>query len=305
MAASNVKLNRTYLLTIETRDGGTIQIKPPFTLEFDIIRKNWGESNSASFKIYNLNETNRNNIRFDQFNMGVYQKIQLDAGYIGAYLPQGVAPGQLTTLFRGNISKAYSVREKVDFITHVEAYDIGFASSNSFSNLTFTKGTSFFSVIQSLMNDLSKYDIQPGPIGDVYRGQVLTRGNTFSGPTVELLFQLTGNGFFVDNGIAYCLGDSECTTGPIVEINSASGLLGTPYLENKFLSFDMLFEPRLRVGQQIFLSSGTAADNVTNREYKVTGLHHKGIISQAVSGEAITTLSCLYGPQGLNIVGTS
>lgn len=307
MVNPNVKLNRTYLFTAELRDGNIIHIRPPFTIMFDVTRKNWGFSNNGSFKIYNLNEKNRNSLRFDQYDMcaGVIRNLTFEAGYVGGYFPgqDQALPGQLATVFKGKINRAYSIRQGVDFITHIEALDLGFAAANAQSNLSVPSNTPFESVLQSLMGDLKPFGVNPGVIGDVYKGQNSSRGNSYSGPTVDLLCELSGNGFFVDNEKSHILGDSECLSGALPVINSGSGLLGTPSLEETYLQFDMIFEPRLTNGQIISLVSGTASDNITNRKYKISELYHRGTISGAFSGDAVTTISCFFGPEGLNLVG--
>lgn len=284
------KLNRNYSLMIETRDRGMLEITPPFTLEFDINRNILSSASTSSFRIYNLNPNNRNNIRFDSFDFGVLRTISMKAGY---------GNDNLSTVFHGNINRAWSVREGTNFITQIESFDGGFAFVNAQSNVTVPKNMPFVSIVGSLVGDLSKFGVTPGAIGS-FTG-ILTRGNSYSGSTTDLLKDLSGGGFFIDNGKAHCLKDGEALQGEVLVINSASGLLGTPMLEETFLKFDILFEPRLIIGQKIRLESITGAN--FNSEYKVISLHHKGMISATVCGSAITTIGVAYGPAGLQVVG--
>jgi hypothetical protein len=91
------------------------------------------------------------------------------------------------------------------------------------------------------------------------------------------------------------LRDNEVVLGSIAEISSASGLLGTPVLQETFLTFDILFEPRLFVGQKVRLNSITAAN--FNGEYKVVSVKHSGTISEAIGDDARTSVA-LWAPPG-------
>jgi len=55
----------------------------------------------------------------------------------------------------------------------------------------------------------------------------------------------------------------------------------------------MIFEPRLIVGQLVSIESVTAPQY--NKRYKVVSLRHQGMISDSVSGQAVTTVGCFTG----------
>ena len=215
-----------------------------------------------------------------------YRSVQLQAGY-GTNLP---------IIFSGNITQAWSVREGVNFITSIESFDGGFAFANGQTNTQFPSGTAFQTVVSNLASSLPGTTL--GAVGN-YPGS-LSRGCSFSGNTANILRDITGGGFFIDNGKAHCLNDSECLDGEMVLINSASGLLGTPVRETTVLTFDMIFEPRLVVGQQIQLDSSTGAN--FNGFYKIISLKHRGMISEAVCGDAITTVGMWYGTSAITTV---
>lgn len=284
------KFNRKYSLSVQTntvnpttnaRD--TLTIANPFTLEFDIERNVLSSSNTAILRIYNLSETNRNLLRKNVYDYGVNRALVLRAGY----------DTNLPIAFAGNVMQCFSVREGDNFITQIECLDGGFAFVNGISNTSFPAGTPFVTVIDSLAKQLPGVTV--GAIGS-YPG-TLSRGNAYSGNTADLLSELTGGGFFIDNGKVNCLNDNECLSGRVFIINAASGLLGTPLLENNIVHFDMLYEPQLQVGQQIQLDSTTAPKNF-NTFYKIIGVKHRGMISEAVCGDAITTVS-MFAPEAL------
>ncbi len=281
------KFGRNYVLKVGTASGETLTIEPPLTIEFDITRNTLTSANVCQIRIYNLSTRNRNQLRFNISNYGTFRQVVLKAGY----------GGSLATIFSGNISQAWSVREGVNFITQIECYDGGFAFVNGSTNTQFPSGVPQKTIIETLIETLPHVD--SGVVGS-YPG-VTARGNAYSGNTVSILQQLTGGGFFVDNGKANALGTNEYigSTGGIVLINAKSGLLGTPVLESNIVHFDMLFEPNLTVGSLINLQSATESN--FNGQYKVTAVKHRGMISEAVCGSVITTGEFLNVQPGVGV----
>lgn len=273
------KYNRNYILLIEKKDGTLLRVTRPFTVEFDIHRNSLSSANVASIRVYNLSPNNRGQIRKDQFDFGDLRSITFAAGY----------GDNLSLAFKGNISQAWSVREGTNMVTQIESYDGGYAYINAVTNDQFPKDTPQSSILDSLVKNLPGVSV--GAIGS-YEGQI-SRGNSYNGSTTDILNQITGGGFFIDNGKANCLNDDECLEGDIPLVNAQSGLLGTPVKESTYINFDMLFEPSLRVGQLIELQTLTS-DNF-NGTHKVLSLKHHGMISEAVCGVAITSVGLLPG----------
>jgi hypothetical protein len=276
------KFNRNFRLLIQKKDGNTLEVRRPFTIEFDVHRNNFSSANVASMRIYNLSKENRASVRLDQYDYENKNRIiEFYAGY-GDNLSLG---------FKGNITQAWSVREGVDFITQIESFDAGYAYNNAVTDLQFPEGTLYSSVIDSLVNSLKNYGVERGAISN-FEG-TLPRGNSYSGNTTQLLRELSGGGFFIDNGKVYMLRDNQALDLAVPTISVDNGLLGTPTLEEQYLNFDMLFEPGLRVGQIINLKS-QSADHF-NGLHKIISIKHRGIISETVSGTAITSLGLSPG----------
>lgn len=276
-----MKFGRNYELKVETISGDTLTIALPFTVEIDITRNTLSSANVCQIRLYNLSELNRNQIFFNAFNQSKFRSILLKAGY----------GTNLSTIFTGNISQAWSVREGVNFITQIECYDGGFAFVNGNVDIAFPAGTPLQTVITTIMNQLPGVSV--GAVGN-FAG-FLNRGNTYSGNPAQLLFEITGGAFYIDNGKAYALQSDEyipqvggtAQGQPIIVVNDDTGLLGTPVLEQTIIRFDMLFEPGLNVGRLVSLLSTTNPN--LNGIYKVTSVKHRGVISGTVSGTMITT----------------
>lgn len=275
------KFNRNYDLLVQKKDGTTLSVQRPFTVEFDIHRNSLSSANVAQFRIFNLAPNTRDQVRKDRIDFGDQRTITFQAGY-GKNLPLA---------FTGNITQSWSVREGVNMITQIECFDGGFAYINAITDQSFPSGTPQSSIVSSLVDNLKKYGVQPGAIGN-YEGQI-SRGNVVSGSTTDNLKEITGGGFFIDNGKANCLRENECLESELIVINAKSGLLNTPVIEELYITLDILFEPSVKVGQLVAIESLT--ESRFNGLHKVLGIKHRGVISDAVSGTAITSLTLLPG----------
>jgi len=276
------KFGRNYALKVGTASGETLTITLPFTIEFDITRNTLTSANVCQIRLFNLSQKNRNLIRFNVSDYGQFRPITLTAGY-------GPLIG-LPVIFKGNISAAWSVREGVNFITQIECYDGGFAFNNGQAANTFPSGTPRKVVLTELAKTLPQTAL--GAIGD-YLGY-LTRGNSYSGNSAEIISDLSGGGLFIDQGKVNVLQTNECIAGTsgTTTVDASAGLLGTPVLERTIIRFDMIFEPGLNVGHKVKLVSATEQN--FNGDYKVIGVKHRGMISEAVCGSVITTGEFFY-----------
>lgn len=267
----------------------TIEIKNPLTIEFDITRDLYSRANNAVLKIYGLAPATVSRLRKDYFDYDKFWSLELRAGY-GDNLP---------IIFKGDISYAASTRQGTVMVTTIQAYDAGFAFANSAFNDQFPSGTTNNSILTALVDSLKQVGVTPGAIGN-FEGSI-GRGNSYSGNATDLLSNLTGGGFFVDNGKAYCLNENECILGELAQIDADNGLLGTPVLEQTKITFDIMFEPRILVGQKINLVSTTYPE--VNGEYKICQIRHAGTISDGICGSAITTCGFVTGGARLEAVG--
>lgn len=280
------KLGRNYRLFVDAANGERLEIAPPFSVEFEINRNTLASSSTANFRIYNLREETRNAIAYNVIDFTSPRKIELWAGY-GDDRP---------LIFRGTLSYCWSAREGVNFITTIEAYDSGFELLTSSVSQSYRAGTLTSSVIEDMINTMAP-GVPVGAIGSF--NTPLTKGIALKGNTGDLLNEFTGGAFFCDLGKAYVLKDQECIRGSIALIESDTGLLGTPIRERTIINFDMLFEPRLLIGQLLRLNSSTGKN--LNGDYKVVSLKHRGMISDAVCGSAVTSVG-LWGGLAFTVI---
>lgn len=261
-----------------------ITVEPPFTMEFDVSRKTLSGVNTANIRIYGLSPTTRAAIAWNMYDTGRYRRVILEAGY----------ENNIATIFRGNIHKCESVRQGSTFLTTIDGDSGGFANVNATFNLSFVKGQNRNEILNAMLRSTKEVHLTQGTVSaDPSLEAALPRGNSYSGPTIALIAELLGGGVFIDNEVINCLQDDQyiySTNVPIV--TAETGLLGTPVRQQSFLTFEVMFEPSIRPGFLVKLQSQTGLNY--DGTYKVTGLQHKGTISGAVCGEAITYVQVPY-----------
>lgn len=270
-----------------------IEIRNPITIEFDIVRNTSSSLNSATFRVYNLSETNRNLIfqnRTSINNLGIRRKVILQAGYNTALNRDD----ELSTIFRGDLLEAYSYRQGPDVITYINAQDGGFAAYNSVSNKTLDAGTTFRDIAIELINGLK--GVKLGKVGDIEG--TTTRPTVLNGNSFQLLTKHYKDQVFIDLGKANIVNENEyieTNGGKVLLITSKTGLLATPQRQGSNIVIDMLFEPRIIVGQLVEINA--QFNKLFDGQYKVMGIKHSGIISDAVNGDCRTSLQLYIGNQ--------
>ena len=273
------KFNRKYVLRIETGDNSFVEITDPITLEFTVTRTNLGSTNTATFVIYNLSNDTRFDIFKDVYDVQTQRSIQLFAGY---------ADGKklvLPRVFNGNIKRAYSHRQMTDVRTEIEAFD-GQISMLGNVSMPIPAGVASIDIVKEIVKALPA--IETSTIGKKFLDKT-TRSSAVMGNPVQLLNQLTNNGFYIDSQSAYALSRDEVLMGDVRTINYKNGLLGTPKKMETYVELEMLFEPRIKPSQYVTLESET--NSRLNGLYKVTGITHRGVISGAVGGDCRTVLT--------------
>ena len=279
---NNFGLN--YEIRVQANDGGAdIIIKPPFTIEFNVMRNRYSSAALSEIRIYNLSENNRAQLRKNQVgaDVGVQKKIVFKAGY----------GTDLATILIGNVQWGYSIRTGTEYITTLQAFDGGFAYTSAEVEKEYKEGTPYRNIIADLLKTLKPYGIAVGSIGVDKR--IASRGLSVSGPTIRNLKELTNNLFFIDNSTAHVLKPTECVPAPLRVLSSASGLLGTPFKEREYVDIELLFEPKLRCAQILELDSSTGKN--FNGIYTIISMGHSGIISEAVPSKVTTKLSLAFG----------
>lgn len=264
-------------------DGGAaIIIQPPLTVQFTINRSVMASLNTMDIAIFNLGEVTRQRIFHDQFDFTNYRRVIFEAGY----------GNQLSMLFIGSIFDANSARQGSNMITNITSRTGFFDVRATQTFRTIAAGASLKQVLTSLIGDFPNINKNP-VIGDV-GGEIFPRAVSLAGLTHYQLQELASPVRpYIDNERIFILKNNEIVTGDIPVIDASTGLLETPRRDDAYLSVTTLFEPRVQMGQGIKVIS--QVEKVYNGIYKVLGIQHQGIISEAVGGECRSTFSLLIG----------
>lgn len=281
-------------MTIEGQYGTVWTPAFPTTLVFDVQRDTFASANKGTFTLYNLEQSARRAIYFDRFVNDQRLKIKLQAGYVGSPV--------LPTIFSGDIRVAWTQRQGPNWVTHIEAFDGGFAFYNAQADgLSLPPSNTIKAPALALIAKLTPFGVTAGKISDINLPN--SRGLPLTGSAWNALKGLVpGDGqMFVDNGVCNILSPEDFLVTPTVPIiSSTTGLIGTPRKQGNLTSCTVIFDPQYIVGQLANLMSLESWMN--NSRLKVMGLHHYGKISGVEGGDLLTDLSLFSGYQNSQLV---
>lgn len=281
----------------------------PFTIRFNITAPGTPTPTMADFFIYNLDEKLRNDIALDAFGAPqnydpLLRQISMIAGYNNFAGGQN-SPPIIAPVFVGNVFWAYTYRQGPDWITQLHCAD-GLGAIDV-ADKAWLKGHSInggpngtqlgqiyrvlCQAMKGLNRDINGYFVSLSFNNIKIIDPVVHVGN----PWQALIDDVLPRGFhlFIQQGIIYVLMTNEYVSNPsgIQEINSDSGLIGTPRRQQGLTIADMIFEPRLSVGQSVKLRSVTGLDGT-----KLMAIRHYGEISESESGDCVTQAQFLRMP---------
>lgn len=281
-----MKIERKYKAIID--DGiSTRTIEYPITCDFDIIRDMFSKMNTAKFTFKNLNEISQAWLYHDKFFTTKFKTIIFQAGYNDGY----------TTIYKGDIVSGYSQRQGTEMVTQIECFEGAFDYHNNFANVSLGSNSNWADVINKLISSSS---FEKGYISS--QTKTYTRGYTYQGNLLDGMRNVadeSGCNAFVDLGVVNVLGENDVIENEVLLITAETGLLNTPIRQNQLITLEMVFEPRIKLGQLVRLDSSL---NYLDGQYKILGITHSGNISGAVGGKAITKLSLWSGGQPFNII---
>lgn len=299
-----MKFGRTYTLTIQTNPltleeikrfgiaGGSytgnipsnpgtqeIVIANPLTINFTVTTSLLASAHIADIEITNLGQSLRELIYKDITDDRIYRSVTLAAGY----------EDKQAVIFKGNILYASSVRQGVDWKTSIHAWDGGYGINNGFTSRSYASETLVSTIIKDLIKDMPRAKLKyMSPITDTTYKAVYS-GNSWG--YINDIWADYGHAY-IDREEVFLTRQYEALKSGAIDISAESGLLETPRKFQTKIDIKMLFEPTIRIGQMVNIISEVRE---ANGLAKVVGMNHSGIISDAISGELITTLELWNG----------
>lgn len=282
------KFDLRYSLRIENANHAVLTVGYPFTLDFDVVRDSFSYCNTATLRLYNLSDNQRDFLLHDQYDVSTQHALYVT-------LTAGYGPGPLwPVVFKGSVTRGYSVREGVDFVTVLEAFDGGMAIQNCQINLNYSKDQTPSAVLKEIvLTQLAPYGVSLGAVSKNF-DRAYKKGGAYSGNALAVLREITNGNFFIDTLTLNALVPEDHLKDRIpLPLTPQSGFLETPVYQQQYLEVQMLFEPRVAIGTLVDLQSTTA--KVYNGIRKCISIHHSGTISAAVSAPTKTILGLLAG----------
>lgn len=288
------KFQMTWTMNVKGRLK-THNLQVPLTVVFNIYRKSLETTNVSNFKIYNLGQNMRDDLKRDPTfapDLQPLRRLEFWAGY--------ASKGYESMIFSGEVYKCFSYREGPDIITEIESYDGLQAIQRTQVEQTYSKGANSEAIYREMIGLLGEHGIKLGALGRI-KGLIdtSTRGVVFNGSVWNALKKSIGNlGFIcIDQGKVYILSEDECIFAPgnLQRIDASVGLLHTPKRNSSMIDLDMIFEPNLTLLQKIEVVSTVNPD--VNGIFVINSLCHHGTISDGVRS-SVTTSVCGSNPQG-------
>ncbi len=211
--------NRKYKVTVDT-----IQTED-LDLQFNIVKTTKKEPNTCTLRIYNLNESHR-----EQLSQLKEPMVEIEAGY----------EDDIGLIFKGNVRDVYSVQEGPDWITELSSGDGANAISRSRVNLSFSRGTSLSTAIKKLAEAMN-VNIGNAAL-KALQGNFTGASNEFlNGAVFSGRASTEMDGLLKSAGLEWSIQDDElqitkrgeALEGMSVKLTSDTGLIGSPTIGQK------------------------------------------------------------------------
>ena len=280
-----MKWLRNFAIFIQTPDMDVLEIRPPFTVQFDVTRNTLASANTCNLTINNLSKNIRNRIYKDRYNTTAYWQVIIQAGYKNLY-----------TVFQGNILQSMSFKQDTEWITQIECYDGLYGMQNGVVSETVSAGTKNKKILDTIISSMP--NMAKGLFGSFGEESSGDRGQVLMGGSYGVLNEYTGGKVFVDNETVNVMDDDEVLSDRVAVLDK-NQLFSSPKRQDTNLEVDILFAPELSVGSYCELRS---LDEIYDGQYKVLGFKHSVVISSSQAGEAKTSLTLYAGAKAFQEV---
>lgn len=265
-------------------------------IEFSIKKTNKSETDTATFKIFNLsNETRQVLHNLEEVSsketkgQGVLLPEELEAGLVELRVGYGNEP--LTRLFVGNVVQVSSTIKAPNLITTVTCGDGYKAHTDSFLNQSFPKKTTRKQIVKAAQ---AKMGLTEGLLKGAALNYSYKGGYTASGYCTQVLNDVLSsarppvNWHIKDNRLYVLPRGAEILDEAIV-ISEETGLIGSPERTGKSpgtpssstkpgkgVKFVHLLEPRLDIGTTVDMQSKHIAGQYVINKVTHTGSYEGG-----------------------------
>lgn len=212
-------------------------------LTFEVRASDVETPNTMIVRVFNLARETTNTI------IQEFDTVTLVAGYEN---------GNKGNIFQGNIKQFYfGNKTNVDNFLEIRAGDGDLAYNNSVINQTFPAGTTNQQTLSELAKSMDLPVAQTAE-GFLTFGGILPRGRVLFGMArlhMRELAQQNDCRWSIQNGVITLVPNSGYLPGTAVEINSSTGMLGSPEQTDNGIVVRCLLNPAIRIGQAVKINN--------------------------------------------------
>lgn len=240
-------------------------------VKFNCEKTNERNPNNSKIEIYNLSEKTRSLLEAKK------TRIRLQIGYLGT--PEKSTQG-ITTGLKGNVAQIFigdvkKVVHKIegdgtDIVTTIEVLDGGNRYRNARMDKGFPPGTNLKQVYNELLEELG---LDKGSIKGI-PDRKYSQGLTLSGLVRDHLDTLSKANeleWSIQDEALQIIPKADFSSNVMVELNTDSGLVGSPSKTDKGVEFSSLIQPVLKPGIKVNIKS-----KIINGIFKLRKVVHAG-----------------------------
>jgi hypothetical protein len=223
-------------------------------MQFEITKTLEAAPNTASIHIFNLHPNNESRIKHE------FDEVLINAGYADS----------MRMLFRGTIKHAFRYRDKNDWITSIEAADGDLDYRTATMNQTLAAGTTTGQLIDRIIGTFT--GTTKGYIDVPNKSRI--RGRVISGNTRDVLHDVAreaGANWSIQDGQLTIVRADAVLPYEAVVINSDSGMLEAPEINDKGIAVKCLLNPQIKVNGAVHLDN----NNIRLKAQKLKSLSDK------------------------------
>jgi hypothetical protein len=233
----------------------------------------------VAFKVVQTDQPSPNTVECSIYNLSADSRAKLQSKRSIRTIIEAGYTSNLGLLFSGDLRRAFSSSNGVDWVTTFRAGDGEAALRTARINESFSPGTPIKTVLNRLAGKLG---VKPGDSSKYINAAVhnkaqtqFTSGTVVSGPTwpiFESYLSAYGLTFSVQDGNLQVLPLGQASTATAVKLTPRTGLIGSPEAGEKGkLKCKSLLQPSIRPGRKIFIQS-----TQINGFYRVETVSHIG-----------------------------
>lgn len=221
---------------------------------FKVFNADVQTPNTAYIRVYNLSDGTARQVRNE------YSSVILQAGY---------EKGNFAVIFQGTIKQFKIGKESnVDSYLDIMAADGDIGYNFGVANQTLKAGSSAVDVIKAAAKGMG-FALDPNAnVG--LTGGILPRGKVLFGMWRDYMAQLAAtqdSRWSIQNGTLVLVKISGYLPGDVVQINSATGMIGIPEATDNGIEVMTLLNPLVKIGRRVQINNKDVTQTIVREQF--------------------------------------